>query len=92
MKEYRIAETFQAKIFEEGDQDGFVHAGGSLGAMEDARYGLKPDLVPFVRTLRSRFDKGEFGKHYLLINSNGEKCSLIAKEIFNEKYEPVLIP
>jgi hypothetical protein len=88
MKTYRKTAIVQAKLFELGDQDGFVHRDGMLGAMEDARYGLQPDLVPYISTLENQHHKGEFGKHYLCVGVKGEKW-LVDKEIFESTYEQV---
>lgn len=89
MKEYRKTATVKAKIFEKGDEDGMVHRDGMLGAMEDAKYGLQPDLVPYISTLENQYHKGEFGKHYLCVGINGEKW-LVDKEIFERTYEEVV--
>ena len=89
MKEYRKTATVKAKIFEKGDEDGMIHRDGMLGAMEDAKYGLQPDLVPYISTLENQYHKGEFGKHYLCIGINGEKW-LVDKEIFELTYEEVI--
>ena len=89
MKEYRKTATIKAKIFEKGDEDGMIHRDGMLGAMEDAKYGLEPDLVPYISTLENQYHKGEFGKHYLCVGINGEKW-LVDKEIFELTYEEVI--
>lgn len=89
MKEYRKTATIKAKIFEKGDEDGMIHRDGMLGAMEDAKYGLQPDLVPYISTLENQYHKGEFGKHYLCVGINGEKW-LVDKEIFERTYEEVV--
>ena len=34
MKTYRKIATVKAKIFKQGDEDGFIHPQGMLGAME----------------------------------------------------------
>lgn len=57
-KEYRKTTTVKAKLFEIGDEDGFVHRGGMTGAMTDAKYGLIPDVVPYIKTLENQFHKG----------------------------------
>ena len=88
MKEYRKTATVKAKIFEKGDEDGMIHRDGMLGAMEDAKYGLQPDLVPYISTLENQYHKGEWGKHYLCVGINGEKW-LVEKEIFEQTYEEV---
>lgn len=89
MKVYRKTATVKAKIFEKGDEDGMIHRDGILGAMEDAKYGLQPDLVPYISTLENQYHKGEFGKHYLCVGINGEKW-LVDKEIFERTYEEVV--
>ena len=89
MREYRKTATVKAKIFEKGDEDGMIHRDGMLGAMEDAKYGLQPDLVPYISTLENQYHKGEFGKHYLCVGINGEKW-LVDKEIFELTYEEVI--
>ena len=88
MKEYRKTATVKAKIFEKGDEDGMIHRDGMLGAMEDSKYGLQPDLVPYISTLENQYHKGEWGKHYLCVGINGEKW-LVEKEIFERTYEEV---
>lgn len=85
-QEFRKTATVKAKLFEKGDEDGMIHKDGMLGAMEDARYGCKPDLVPYVSTLENQFHKGEFGKHYLCYGIDGEKW-LVDKDIFERTYE-----
>lgn len=88
MKTYRKIATVKAKLFEKGDEDGMIHREGMLGAMEDDRYGCKPDLVPYISTLENQFHKGEFGKHYLCVGIDGEKW-LVDKDIFERTYEEV---
>lgn len=90
-KEYRKTATVKAKLFEKGDETGFVHRDGILGAMEDSRYGLKPDLVPYITTLENQCHHGEFGKHYLCVGVKGEKW-LVDKDIFEETYELAATP
>ena len=88
MKEYRKIATVKAKVFEKGDEDGMVHRDGVIGAMGDAKYCLKPDLVPYISTLENQFHKGEWGKHYLCVGVKGERW-LVEKEIFERTYEEV---
>lgn len=88
-KEYRKTATVKAKLFEKGDEDGFIHRDGMLGAMEDVKYKLQPDLVPYISTLENQFHKGEFGKHYICVGVKGEKW-LVDKAIFEATYETVL--
>ena len=87
-KEFRKTATVKAKLFEQGDEDGFIHEEGFLGAMEDAKYGTKPNLCPFVSTLENQMLKGGFGKHYLCVGINGERW-LVEKSIFESTYEEV---
>ena len=86
MKEYRKTATVKAKLFEEGDEDGFIYDGDMIGAMEDARYGLTPKHVPYISTLENQFHKGEFGQHYVCVGINGERW-LVDKDIFEKTYE-----
>jgi hypothetical protein len=90
MKTYRKIATVQAKLFERGDEDGFVHPEGMMGAMEDARYGIDstPRLMPYIKTLENPCHIGEFGKHYLCIGIKNERW-LVEKEIFESTYEEV---
>jgi hypothetical protein len=88
MKEYRKIATVKAKLFEKGDEDGFIHSDGLLGAMEDARYGIKSIPSPFIKTLENQTHKGEFGKHYLCVGVDGERW-LVEKSIFERTYEQV---
>lgn len=87
-KEYRKTATVRAKIFEIGDEDGFVHREGFHGALEDAHYRCSPDKVPYVSTLENQFLKGDFGKHYVCKGVNGERW-LVEKSIFENTYEEV---
>jgi hypothetical protein len=89
MKTYRKTATVKAKLFESGDEDGFIHRDGFLGAMEDAKYGIDPDLVPYVNTLENQAFKGDFGKNYICIGTNGERW-LVDKNIFESTYEEVI--
>lgn len=88
MKTYRKTATVEAKLFEKGDEDGFVHKEGFLGAMGDARYGIHPDLIPFIKTLENPHHTGEFGKNYICTGIKGERW-LVEKSIFEETYEEV---
>lgn len=88
LKEYRKTATVKAKLFEKGDEDGFVHRYGMLGAMEDAKYRLQPDLVPYISTLENQFHIGEFGQHYVCVGIKGERW-LVEKLIFESTYEEV---
>lgn len=86
LKEYRKTATVKAKIFEQGDEDGFIHRDGMLGAMEDAKCGVNPNLVPYIKTLENQFHHGEFGKHYVCVGIKGERW-LVDKDIFEATYE-----
>ena len=86
LKEYRKTATIKAKLFEKGDEDGFVHREGMIGAMMDAKYGLQPDLVPYIRTLENQFHRGEFGQHYARVGVKGERW-LVEKLLFEATYE-----
>ena len=88
MKTYRKIATVQAKLFEKGDEDGFIHPEGMLGAMEDAKYGIKSVVVPFIKTLENPYHIGEFNKHYLCIGVDGERW-LVEKSIFERTYEEI---
>ena len=86
MKTYRKTATVQAKIFEQGDEDGFIHPEGLLGAMEDSRYGIKSIPSPFIKTLENQHHMGEFGNHYICVGVDGERW-LVEKAIFESTYE-----
>ncbi len=86
MKTYRKTATVQAKIFEQGDEDGFIHPEGLLGAMEDSRYGIKSIPSPFIKTLENQHHMGEFGNHYICVGVDGERW-LVEKSIFERTYE-----
>jgi hypothetical protein len=85
-KEYIKTATVKAKLFEKGDEDGFVHRDGLMGAMEDSRNGIQPDLVPYIKTLENQFHQGDFGKNYVCIGIKGERW-LVDKDIFENTYE-----
>ena len=88
MKTYRKIATVEAKLFEQGDEDGFIHPEGLLGAMEDARYGIKSIPFPFIKTLENQHHMGEFGNHYICVGVDGERW-LIEKSIFERTYEEI---
>lgn len=88
MKTYRKIATVQAKIFEQGDEDGFMHEDGLVGAMLDSKYGTKPNLLPYIKTLENPWHIGEFGKHYLCVGIDGERW-LVEKSIFERTYEEI---
>lgn len=85
-REYKKVATVKAKLFEKGDEDGFVHRDGIPGAIEDVRRGFQPDLVPYISTLENQYHRGEFGKHYVCIGVKGERW-LVEKSIFEATYE-----
>lgn len=84
-QQYRKTATVKAKLFEKGDEDGFVHRGGMLDAMQDDKLGLQPDLVPYVSTLENQYHRGEFGKQYVCVGVNDERW-LVDKNIFEKTY------
>lgn len=88
MKTYRKTATVDAKLFEKGDEDGMIHREDLLGAMEDSKYGINPDLVPYITTLENQYHKGEFGKHYVCTGIDGERW-LVDKDIFERTYTEV---
>lgn len=96
MKTYRKIATVQAKLFEEGDEDGFVirfyddedvddngtiHTSGIIGEHE-----IK---VPYVSTLENQKHLSHgFGKDYICVGIDGERW-LVEKDIFERTYEEV---
>ena len=88
MKTYRKIATVQAKLFEQGDENGFIHPGGIGGVITDLKFGFKPDLVPYIKTLENPFHIGDFGKHYICVGVQGERW-LVEKDIFELTYEEV---
>lgn len=86
-KEFRKTATVKAKLFEKGDEDGFIHKDGHLGdILDDVKHGINPEVVPYISTLENQYHKGEFGKNYLCIGINREKW-LVDKDIFEKTYE-----
>ena len=83
MKEYRKIATVKAKLFEQGDEDGFIHKEGFMELMEDVKYGIKQEYVPYISTLENQYHKGEFGKQYLCVGIKGEKWL----NRYNETYQ-----
>ena len=95
-KTYRKIATVQAKLFEEGDEDGFVvryyddedidedgaiHTSGLMGEHE-----IK---VPYISTLENQKHLSHgFGREYLCIGIKGERW-LVDKDIFESTYELV---
>ena len=74
MKTYRKIATVDAKIFEEGDEDGF------------SRSAFLMDAVPYITTLENEKHHGTFGKYYLCIGIDGERW-LVEKSIFERTYQ-----
>ena len=73
MKTYRKTATVQAKIFEPGDEDGFIYY---------------PEAVPYIRTLENQKFRGEFNENYLCVGVDGERW-LVEKSIFERTYEVI---
>ena len=95
IKTYRKTATVQAKLFEEGDEDGFViryyndedvddgaiHTSGIIG-----KHQIK---VPYVSTLENQKHLSHgFGREYLCVGVKGERW-LVDKDIFESTYEIV---
>ena len=57
MKEYRKTATVKAKIFEKGDESGYI----------------ENTDIPFVSTMENQAHKGKFGEQYLCIGVMGER-------------------
>jgi hypothetical protein len=96
MKTYRKTATVQAKLFEEGDEDGFefryyddedVHEDGTISTWGIG--GQHEIKVPYVSTLENQrhLSRG-FGREYLCVGVKGERW-LVEKEIFEATYEEV---
>lgn len=85
-QEYRKTATVKAKLFEKGDEDGFIHPEGLHEAMFDFKNGIKSTYVPYISTLENQFHRGEFGKYYVCVGINGERW-LVEKSIFEKTYE-----
>jgi hypothetical protein len=73
MKTYRKIATVQAKIFEQGDEDGF-----------DEMF----SKIPYIKTLENQRHFGKFNQHYLCVGIDGERW-LVEKSIFERTYEQV---
>lgn len=96
MKTYRKIATVQAKLFEEGDEDGFVsryyndedvdedgciRTSGLIGEHE-----IK---VPYVSTLENQQHLSHgFGRDYICVGIEGERW-LVEKNIFEATYKEV---
>jgi hypothetical protein len=71
MKTYTKIATIKAKLFEEGDEDGF-----------DALYVKQP----YISTLENQRHYGNFGEYYIAFGIDGERW-LIEKSIFERTYQ-----
>jgi hypothetical protein len=96
MKTYRKIATVEAKLFEEGDEDGFisrfyddddVNEDGSIST--SGFMGEHEIKVPYVSTLENQkhLSKG-FGREYICVGIDGERW-LVDKDIFERTYEEV---
>jgi len=88
MKEYRKIATVKAKLFEPGDEDGFALAEDFHNVLDDVKYGIKPDVLPYVKTLENQYHKGQFWEHYICVGIKGERW-LVEKDIFEKTYQEV---
>jgi hypothetical protein len=96
MKTYRKIATVQAKLFEEGDEDGFItryyndediHEDGSIST--SGFIGEHEIKVPYVSTLENQQHLSHgFGREYLCVGIKGERW-LVDKDIFESTYELV---
>jgi hypothetical protein len=96
MKTYRKIATVQAKLFEEGDEDGFItryyndediHEDGSIST--SGLIGEHEIKVPYVSTLENQKHLSHgFGREYLCVGIKGERW-LVDKDIFESTYELV---
>ena len=98
MKEYRKTATVKAKLFEEGDEDGFVvrytdakvNENGSISTwLIRTAEDNKEIKVPYISTLENQQHMSSgFGREYVCIGIKGERW-LVEKEIFESTYEEV---
>ena len=90
-KTYKKTATVQAKIFENGDEDGFSHRGGMSDVLENISLGVvhHSGISPFIKTLENNQHFGEFGNFYICSGINGERW-LVEKSIFERTYEEVV--
>lgn len=96
MKTYRKRALVEAKLFEEGDEDGFitryyddedVHENGSIST--SGFIGNHSIQVPYVSTLENQQHLSQgFGREYLCVGIDGERW-LVEKSIFERTYEEV---
>jgi len=77
--EYRKTATVKAKIFELGDEDGFI---------EVPEHYINQTPIPYIQTLENPKHQGWFGKNYICYGIKGEKW-LVEKEIFESSYEAI---
>jgi len=80
MKVYRKTATVKAKLFEKGDEDGFINTPGHY---------FEPKEFPYISTLENQRHQGEFGKHYVCVGIKGERW-LVEKSIFESTYEVII--
>jgi hypothetical protein len=96
MKTYRKTATVQAKLFEQGDEDGFVtryyndeDVNEDGGISTSGIFGEHEIKVPYVSTLENQQHLSHgFGRDYLCVGIKGERW-LVEKEIFESTYEEV---
>jgi hypothetical protein len=96
MKTYRKTATVKAKIFEEGDEDGFVsrfyndedvNEDGSIST--SGIIGEHEIRIPYVSTLENQKHLSHgFGREYICTGIDGERW-LVEKTIFERTYEEV---
>jgi hypothetical protein len=84
MKTFRKTATVQAKLFEQGDEDGMITDPSKFDAID----GLEQPVVPYISTLENQYHRGEFGKHYVCVGIDGERW-LVDRDIFERTYEEV---
>jgi hypothetical protein len=98
MKTYRKIATVQAKLFEEGDEDGFVirfyddEDVDEDGTIHTFGIGGEHEIkVPYVSTLENQKHLSHgFGNDYICVGINGERW-LVKKDIFERTYEEVTL-
>ena len=96
MKTYRKIATVQAKIFEQGDEDGFVtryyndeDISEDGGIITSGLLGKHEIKIPYVSTLENQKHLSNgFGREYLCVGIDGERW-LVEKSIFERTYELV---
>lgn len=93
MKEYIKIIKVQAKLFEKGDQDGYIkryyddediHEDGSIST--SAFSGEHCIKVPYINDGNVKDLSSGFGREYLVINAKGER-SLVDKDVFEKEYD-----